>query len=108
MTYLSIDWNPSIEIFKIGSFAIRYYSLMFVIAFILGLQFMKKEYENVFVMIYGRISDRTTEINEHSVIGMYLSMQLKGVNVIWLDNEIQIAYAMKRIIERFKEKENED
>ena len=36
MTYLSIDWNPSIELFKIGSFAIRYYSLMFVIAFILA------------------------------------------------------------------------
>jgi len=46
MTYLSIDWNPSIELFKIGPFAIRYYSLMFVIAFILGLQIMKKVYEN--------------------------------------------------------------
>lgn len=42
MTYLSIDWNPNIELFKIGSFAIRYYSLMFVIAFVLGLQLMKR------------------------------------------------------------------
>jgi len=42
----SIDWNPSIELFKIGSFAIRYYSLMFVIAFILGLQIMKKIFKN--------------------------------------------------------------
>ncbi len=46
MIYLSIDWNPNIELFKIGSFAIRYYSLMFVIAFILGLHIMKKIYEN--------------------------------------------------------------
>jgi len=46
MIYLSIDWDPSIELFKIGSFAIRYYSLMFVIAFILGLQIMKKIYIN--------------------------------------------------------------
>jgi prolipoprotein diacylglyceryl transferase len=46
MIYLSIDWDPSIELFKIGSFAIRYYSLMFVIAFILGLQIMKKIYTN--------------------------------------------------------------
>ncbi len=38
MTILSIDWNPSISLFKIGSFEIRYYSLMFVIAFVLGLQ----------------------------------------------------------------------
>ena len=51
MIYLSIDWNPNIELFKIGSFAIRYYSLMFVIAFILGLQIMKKIYENEGVSI---------------------------------------------------------
>ena len=42
MIYLSIDWNPNLELFKIGSFAVRYYSLMFVIAFVLGLQIMKK------------------------------------------------------------------
>jgi phosphatidylglycerol:prolipoprotein diacylglycerol transferase len=42
MTILQIDWNPAPEIFKIGSFAIRYYSLMFVIAFMLGLHLMKK------------------------------------------------------------------
>jgi len=46
MIYLSIDWNPNIELFKIGSFAIRYYSLMFVIAFVLGLQLMKRIYIN--------------------------------------------------------------
>ena len=44
MIALSIDWNPSPVIFNIGSFAIRYYSLMFVIAFVLGLQLMKKMY----------------------------------------------------------------
>lgn len=44
MIYLSIDWNPNIELFKIGSFAIRYYSLMFVVAFVLGLQLMKRIY----------------------------------------------------------------
>lgn len=46
MNYLSIDWNPSIELFKIGSFAIRYYSLMFVVAFILGIQIIKKIYKS--------------------------------------------------------------
>lgn len=46
MIYLSIDWNPNIELFKIGSFAIRYYSLMFVIAFVLGLQIMKRIFKN--------------------------------------------------------------
>jgi prolipoprotein diacylglyceryl transferase len=46
MILLQIDWNPSSEIFKIGSFAIRYYSLMFVIAFMLGLYLMKKIFIN--------------------------------------------------------------
>ena len=45
MLFLSIDWDPSIELFSIGSFAIRYYSLMFVIAFVLGLQIMKRIYK---------------------------------------------------------------
>lgn len=44
--FLSIDWDPSIELVKIGSFAVRYYSLMFVIAFVLGLQIMKRIFKN--------------------------------------------------------------
>lgn len=46
MIYLSIDWNPNIELFKIGSFAVRYYSLMFVIAFVLGIQIVKKIFKS--------------------------------------------------------------
>ena len=46
MILLNINWNPNIEIFSIGSFSIRYYSLMFVIAFLLGLQIMKRVYKN--------------------------------------------------------------
>ncbi|HSQ47810.1 MAG TPA: prolipoprotein diacylglyceryl transferase [Lutibacter sp.] len=46
MILLQIDWNPAPEIFKIGSFAVRYYSLMFVIAFMLGLYLMKKIFIN--------------------------------------------------------------
>ncbi len=46
MILLQIDWNPAPEIFKIGSFAVRYYSLMFVFAFMLGLYLMKKIFIN--------------------------------------------------------------
>ena len=46
MILLSINWNPNIEIFSIGPLSIRYYSLMFVLAFLLGLQIMKKVYKN--------------------------------------------------------------
>ncbi len=44
MNYLAIiwDWNP--EIFNIDGFSIRWYSLMFIVAFVLGTYLMKKIY----------------------------------------------------------------
>jgi phosphatidylglycerol---prolipoprotein diacylglyceryl transferase len=39
--FLSIVWNPS-EGIHIGSFTIRFYSLMFVVAFVLGYMLMKR------------------------------------------------------------------
>ena len=46
MFLMKIDWAPSETIFKIGSFGVHYYSLMFVIAFSLGYYLMKKVFEN--------------------------------------------------------------
>ncbi|MCF6279355.1 MAG: prolipoprotein diacylglyceryl transferase [Flavobacteriaceae bacterium] len=46
MLQLGIDWNPSPEIVNIFGLSIRYYGLMFVIAFLLGLKIMKKFYKN--------------------------------------------------------------
>ncbi|MDO4230324.1 MAG: prolipoprotein diacylglyceryl transferase [Capnocytophaga sp.] len=46
MIFLNFIWNPDEALFSIGSFAIRYYSLMFVIAFGLGWYLMKKIYLN--------------------------------------------------------------
>lgn len=40
--FLSIDWNFNPDLFKIGSFPIKYYSLMYVLAFVIGLQLMKR------------------------------------------------------------------
>jgi prolipoprotein diacylglyceryl transferase len=41
MNYLAITWDPSLGI-NLGFFTIRWYSLMFVSAFLLGLHLMKK------------------------------------------------------------------
>lgn len=46
MNFLSIVWDLDPEIIKIGSFGIRWYSLMFVAVFILGLHLMKKIFIN--------------------------------------------------------------
>ena len=43
MSFLAIEWDPSIGI-DLGFFTIRWYSLMFVAAFLLGLHLMKKIY----------------------------------------------------------------
>jgi prolipoprotein diacylglyceryl transferase len=45
MFLLKIQWEPTSTLFNIGSFGVHYYSLMFVLAFSLGLYIMKKMYE---------------------------------------------------------------
>ncbi|MCH2195958.1 prolipoprotein diacylglyceryl transferase [Kordia sp.] len=45
MHLLSINWNPSEVLLNLGSIQIRYYSLMFIIAFSLGYYITKKIYE---------------------------------------------------------------
>ena len=45
MLFSKIQWAPSDTLFKIGSFGIHYYSLMFVISFSLGYYIMSKIYK---------------------------------------------------------------
>jgi phosphatidylglycerol:prolipoprotein diacylglycerol transferase len=49
MTFLKINWAPNEKLFEIGGFGIHIYSLMFIIAFLLGLRLYKKMFikENV-------------------------------------------------------------
>ena len=49
MTFLKFNWAPSEKLFEIGGFGIHIYSLMFIIAFLLGLRIYKKMFikENV-------------------------------------------------------------
>jgi len=64
MTSLLINWNPSDTLINLGPIPIKYYSLMFVVAFLGGLQIMKKIFKNEAVsedkldtlFIYGVIS----------------------------------------------------
>lgn len=46
MLIQSINWNPSPILFDLGPVAIRYYSLMFVFAFLIGIFIEKKLYKN--------------------------------------------------------------
>ena len=42
MYFLGITWNPDKALLEIGNFQLRYYSLMFVVAFSLGWYLTKK------------------------------------------------------------------
>ncbi|MBL7472593.1 prolipoprotein diacylglyceryl transferase [Robertkochia sediminum] len=46
MHFLSFTWDSDGILFNIGSFPLRYYSLMFIIAFSIGFYIMKRIYEN--------------------------------------------------------------
>ena len=49
MTFLKFNWAPNEKLFEIGGFGIHIYSLMFIIAFLLGLHLYKKMFikENI-------------------------------------------------------------
>lgn len=64
---------------------------------------MKREYRKRFVIIVGRISDRTCEIDENCVLGKITSLVIKhGINVICVDNEWQFLYTIKSIFEKYE------
>jgi ERCC4-type nuclease len=60
-----------------------------------------------YVIIYGRIQDRKTEIDERSVVGMMVSLlERYKLKILMFDNLRQVAWAIKRIYERHKEEKD--
>lgn len=68
---LEIVWNFNPDLIKIGSFALKYYSLMFAIAFVLGLYIMKK------IFIKDNIPlDKLDSLFIYTVISMLLGARI--------------------------------
>ena len=68
---------------------------------------MKKMYKHNFILISGRIGDRKSKINDNCIIGKIVSLIVKhNVMVIFVDNEKQMAYAIKKIVERYEGDKN--
>lgn len=51
-SFLNIQWNINPEIFRIGGFAVRYYSLMFAAAFYFSYRILSKIYKREIVSIH--------------------------------------------------------
>ena len=73
MSFLAIKWNPSLGI-DLGFFTIRWYSLMFVIAFLLGIRLMKKIYKND-----GIDPEKVDPLFMYTFISMLIGMRLGDV-----------------------------
>ena len=68
---LSIDWNFNPDLFKIGSFPIKYYSLMYVLAFVIGLQIMK------IIFLKDKISlDKLDPLFIYTIIAMLIGARM--------------------------------
>jgi len=69
--FLAIDWNFNPDLFQLGSFPIKYYSLMYVLAFVLGLQIMKR------IFIKDSISlDKLDPIFIYTIIAMLIGARM--------------------------------
>lgn len=74
MTFLKIVWNPSSEGIDLGFITLHYYSLMWVLAFILGLQIMKRIYKNE-----GQSEESLDSLFIYSVLGIMIGARLGHV-----------------------------
>ncbi len=73
MNFLSIVWDPSLGI-DLGFYDIRWYSIMFVLAFILGTRFMKKMFINDAIPI-----EKLDALFMYTFVSMLIGMRLGDV-----------------------------
>ena len=74
MILYKFEWAPNETIFKIGSFGLHYYSLMFVIAFAVGFYMMKKFY------LHEKVSEEYLEpLFIFTIVGTLLGARLGEV-----------------------------
>ena len=86
-----IEWTVDREIFSIGIISIRYYSLLFLISFLLGLVIMKKIFK-----LENRPSIEVDDLLVYMMIGVVLGARLGHVFFYGFD------YYMSNPIEIFK------
>lgn len=68
---------------------------------------MKEKYNKVIVIVVGNIKDRKVDIHENCVLGMLSKLVVNfDVNVLFVDDEFQFLYLIKRIAERKNENDS--
>jgi len=63
----------------------------------------QEEGKTCVVMVVGRLSDRTSEINENCVLGKMVSIVMKhNIKMMFCDNEMQFCYMLKNLCEKYE------
>ena len=64
---------------------------------------MSRAYKHNFVLVSGKIGDRSGDVNEHSILGMMASLIAKSdVSILMFDNDIQLVYFMMRLFTKYE------
>lgn len=66
-----MTWNVDPEILSIGFFSLRYYSLMFILGFLLMGEYVKKLFAK-----YGRDPELVSSLTTHIIVGMLIGSRL--------------------------------
>jgi len=100
MNYLAITWDPSLGI-NLGFFTIRWYSLMFVAAFLLGLHLMKKIYVKDGIPV-----EKLDTLFMYTFISMLIGMRLGDVFFYswdyYQDHLLEIIIPFKQVNDTWK------
>ena len=64
---------------------------------------MKKEYKEFYIVVVGHINQRTSDINEHCILGKMTSIVVRDkVPILFVDDEIQFLYIMKSLFDKLQ------
>jgi len=65
---------------------------------------MKRDFKYSYIIVVGRVKDRTSDIHENCILGKMVSLIIKhDMKLLFADDEFQFCYLMKRIFERHLE-----
>ena len=65
---------------------------------------MNEKYEECWVIIVGKMENRTSDIHDNCVMGKVLSLIIKyGVRVMWVEDEFQFLWCLRNIAGKLQE-----
>ena len=62
---------------------------------------MKRDFKYSYIIVVGRVKDRTSDIHENCILGKMVSLIIKhDMKLLFADDEFQFCYVLKSLIEK--------